>query len=73
MTSKLVRRRQGLLAIITEGLNRACNMSRYIIYKLRKEDDLVIDKLAKYYGVNKADAIRIAVFEKARALGLVTG
>ena len=48
-------------------------MSRYIIYKLRKEDDLVIDKLAKYYGVNKADAIRIAVFEKARALGLVTG
>mgnify|MGYP001773615234 FL=1 len=47
-------------------------MSRYIIYKLRKEDDLVVEKLAKYYGLHKADAIRIAVFEKARELGLVT-
>lgn len=47
-------------------------MAEYAWLKLSKEDDLVITKLARYYGVSKADAVRIAVYEKARELGLVT-
>ena len=47
-------------------------MFRGINYRLKKEDDLVVEKLAKYYGVSKTDAVRIAIYEKARELGLVT-
>ena len=43
----------------------------YVVYKLRLEDDIVINKLATYYGVSKTDAIRIAVYKEARNLGLI--
>ena len=42
-----------------------------INYKLKVEDDIVIERLAKYYGVSKVDAIRIAIYKEARQLGLI--
>ena len=44
---------------------------KLVNYKLKVEDDIIIEKIAKYYGVNKVDAIRIAIYKEARNLGLI--
>ena len=44
---------------------------KYHVIKLRPEDDGVLNKLARYYGVNKVDVVRVLVYEKARELGII--
>ena len=38
--------------------------------RVKQEDDLLLKKIAKYYGISKADVIRIALMEWIKAHGL---
>ena len=57
-------------AVVTEEVKNMENR-KYHVLKLRPEDDGVLNKLARYYGVNKVDVVRVLIYEKARELGLI--